>query len=189
MAGPADGSCTRSRRQREAIAEIAKALDRSGSSRTPAVSGGKVAGRRELEAAGVPMVHFPVNSFRSSGAVSGAFALARYVRRHEIRLVHTFDYPATVFAVPAGRFLHRRRLFRANVPIAIWSRRLSPLGRMTDLMVDAIVVNCDFVRRHLQQDERVPASRIQLCYNGIDLDAFRPLGCSQAAGTRRAILW
>jgi glycosyltransferase involved in cell wall biosynthesis len=42
-------------------------------------------------------------------------------------------------------------------------------------MVDAIVVNCDFVRRHLEQDERVPASRIQLCYNGIDLDEFRPL--------------
>jgi glycosyltransferase involved in cell wall biosynthesis len=46
---------------------------------------------------------------------------------------------------------------------------------MTDHLVDAIVVNCDFVRRHLEQEERVPTDRIQLCYNGIDLDVFSPL--------------
>jgi hypothetical protein len=32
-----------------------------------------------------------VLSFRSPGAISGAFQQVRYVRRHKIRLVHTFD--------------------------------------------------------------------------------------------------
>jgi glycosyltransferase involved in cell wall biosynthesis len=53
-------------------------------------------------------------------------------------------------------------------------RGYRPLVRMTDHLVDAIVVNCDFVRRHLQQEERVPDARIQLCYNGIDLETFSP---------------
>ncbi len=156
------------------LREIAKALDRSGFQPHAGCFRADGAGRRELEAAGVPVVHFPVYSFLSTGAVSGAFALARYVRRHGIRLIHAFDYPTGVFAVPAGRFLtsakvvSSQRSHRDLIP-----RHYRPLVLMTDHLVDAIVVNCDFVRRHLQQDERVPDARIQLCYNGIDLEAFR----------------
>jgi glycosyltransferase involved in cell wall biosynthesis len=157
------------------LREIAKTLDRSlfqphaGCFRTDG------AGRQELEAAGVPVTHFPVYSFLSPAAVSGAFSLARYVRQNGIRLIHTFDYPAAVFAIPAGRFLtsanvvSSQRSHRDLIP-----RGYRPLVRMTDHLADAIVVNCDFVRRHLQQDERVPGARIQLCYNGIDLEAFHP---------------
>src|SRR2546421_9250357 len=79
---------------------IAKALDRSrfephvGCFRPGGLRG------RELEAAGLPITHFPVHSFASPRAVSGALQLARFIRDHGIRLVHTFDYPLTVFAVP-----------------------------------------------------------------------------------------
>ena len=158
------------------LREIAKALDRSRFHPHAGCFRPDGAGRRELEAAGVPVVHFPVDSFRSPGAVSAAFHLARYVRRQKIRLVHSFDYPSTVFAVPACRFLtssaviSSQRSHRDLIP-----RGYRRLVRMTDHMVDAIVVNCDFVRRHLEQQERVPPGRIQICYNGIDLEAFSPL--------------
>jgi glycosyltransferase involved in cell wall biosynthesis len=158
------------------LREIAKALDRSAFEPHVGCFRPEGEGRRELEAAGVPVARFPVASFRSPGAVSGAFQLARYIRRHKIRLVHTFDYPATVFAVPASRFLtsaavlSSQRSHRDLIP-----RGYRRLVRMTDHLVDAIVVNCDFVRRHLEQEERVPANRIQLCYNGVDLDVFSPL--------------
>ena len=157
------------------LREIAKALDRSGFQPHAGCFRTDDAGRRELETAGVPVAHFPVHSFLSPPAVSGAFALARYVRRHRIQLIHTFDYPATVFAIPVGRFLtsakvvSSQRSHRDLIP-----RGYRPLVRMTDHLVDAIVVNCDFVRRHLQQEERVPDARIQLCYNGIDLETFSP---------------
>src|SRR5271155_2457451 len=84
---------------------IARALDRSRFQPHVGCFRLEGPGQRELEAAGVPVVHFPVDSFRSTAAVSGAFNLARYVLRHKIRLIHSFDYPSTVFAVPAGRFL------------------------------------------------------------------------------------
>ena len=161
------------------LREIAKALDRSQFQPHVGCFRPEGEGRRELEAAGIPVAHFPVRSFGSLGAVSGALELARYVRRHKIRLVHTFDYPATVFAVPAGRLLtsaavvSSQRSHRDLIPGGY--RRLV---RMTDHMADAIVVNCDFVRRHLEQEERVPAGRIQLCYNGIDLEAFTPVGAA-----------
>jgi glycosyltransferase involved in cell wall biosynthesis len=155
--------------------EIAKALDRSRFEPHIGCFHPEGAARRELEAAGVPLVHLPVYSFASAGAASGAFQLARYVRHNNIRLVHTFDYPLTVFAVPLGRFftpavvLSSQRSHRDLIP-----RNYRRLVRVTDRLVDAIVVNCEFIRRHLQHDEHLPAGRIQLCYNGIDLDTFRP---------------
>jgi glycosyltransferase involved in cell wall biosynthesis len=156
------------------LREIAKSLDRSRFQPHAGCFRPEGAGRHELEAAGVPVVHFPVYSFVSPSAVSGAFQLMRYVRRHKIRLIHTFDYPTTVFAVPAGRFLTSAAVLSSQRS----HRDLIPPGyrrlvRMTDNLVDGIVVNCDFVQRHLEQEERVPASRIQLCYNGIDLETFR----------------
>jgi glycosyltransferase involved in cell wall biosynthesis len=41
-------------------------------------------------------------------------------------------------------------------------------------MAHAVVVNCEFVRQHLQNDEGVPSGRIRLCYNGVDLEEFQP---------------
>jgi len=155
------------------MTEIAKALDRSrfephvGSFRPEGLRG------KELQAAGVPIAHFPVYSFVSPGALSGAWQLARYIRRHEIRLVLTYDYPLTVFATPIAHF------FTSAIAVssARCHRDLIPgnylkLIRKTDRLVDAIVVNCEFLKRHLVEDEGVPAGRIQLCYNGIDLEQF-----------------
>ncbi len=45
---------------------------------------------------------------------------------------------------------------------------------MTDRLVDGIVVNCEYMRQHLENDENVPAKLIHLCYNGIDTAVFRP---------------
>ena len=164
------------------LAETAKALDRS--QFQPHVGCLRPGGLRwrELEAAGVPLVHFPVRSLASPSAISGAWQLARYIRRHKIRLVHTFDYPLAVFGVPAARFLtsavvlSSTRGHRELVP----SNYLK-LTRITDRLVRAIVVNCEFLKRHLIQDENVPAGRIELCYNGLDLEQFRPLDSPRPA--------
>lgn len=156
--------------------EVAKALDRARFEPHVGCFHPEGTARRELDAAAVPVVHFPVYSFASPRAVSGALAFARYVRRRKIRLVHAFDYPAAVFAVPATRFLtsaaavSSQRSHRDLIPPSY-----RQLVRLTDRLAGAIVVNCEFVRRHLELEERVPPARIKLCYNGIDLDVFRPL--------------
>jgi glycosyltransferase involved in cell wall biosynthesis len=41
-------------------------------------------------------------------------------------------------------------------------------------MVDGVVVNCEAMRRHMVEDEGVPARLIRLCHNGIDTGHFRP---------------
>ncbi len=113
------------------ITEIAKTLDRSRFN--PHVGCFRPQGIRnaELCAAGVPIVHFPVNSFASLGALSEAWKLANYIRRHRIRLVHSFDYPLTLFGVPVARCLTRavvvssQRSHRSLIP-----RQIPAIGSM-----------------------------------------------------------
>jgi L-malate glycosyltransferase len=157
------------------LALLARALDRS--QFTPIVGCFRPAGLRgrELAAVRVPIQQFPVYSFASPSAAIGALQLARFIRSRGIRLVHAFDYPLAVFAVPVTRFLtaavalSSQRSHRDLIP-----SHYRPLVRLTDRLAHAVVVNCESVRRHLERDERVPPDRIRLCYNGVDLDEFRP---------------
>jgi glycosyltransferase involved in cell wall biosynthesis len=48
------------------------------------------------------------------------------------------------------------------------------LLRVTDRLADGIVVNCDYMRRHLLDDEHISAKLIHLCYNGVDTSIFHP---------------
>lgn len=168
------------------LAETARGLALDGDAWQPHVAcfypGGFRA--RELEATGVPVLELGVRSLVSASAASGAQRLGRYVARHGIQLVHAFDVPSDLFVVPVSR------LYR--VPVVLSSQRahraLTPgitrhLLRLTDRMVDAIVVNSRAVARELTAEDGVPPSMIRLAYNGLDTVAFR------RDGQRAAMPW
>jgi glycosyltransferase involved in cell wall biosynthesis len=155
------------------LTEIARGLDRS--LFAPHVACFRATGFRaeELREAGVPLVRLPAGSLMKPSTLAGAFHFGQYLRKHKIQLVHTYDTPMNLFGVPAAR------LFR--IPVVLSSQRayreLTPpfgrrLLRLTDRLVDGIVVNCEALRRHLIEDERARASKIELCYNGIDTETF-----------------
>jgi len=131
----------------------------------------------ELRRRGVPVLHLQVTSFKKPSVFSGAGQLISYIRKHHIRLVHTFDYPLNCFGVPVAR--------AARVPVVLSSqradRRLTPrlyltVLRLTDRLVSGIVVNSEAVRSEMMTAEHVAAPLLQLCYNGIDTDRFYPEG-------------
>ena len=130
--------------------------------------------RRDLDAAGIPVLHLPVYSFKSAAAAMAARKLTRYLRSNNIQIVHTFDAPLNIFAVPVARL--------AGTPAVISSQRahrdlVSPLNRLllraTDRLADAIVVNCREMRRHLLADEHVNENKIHLCYNAVNTERYR----------------
>jgi glycosyltransferase involved in cell wall biosynthesis len=127
-----------------------------------------------LEQAGVPILHLPVYSFKSPAVVRAAGQLIRYIHQHRIQIVHSFDAPLNVFAVPVARL--------AGTPAVLSSQRgdrnlttqrLKRLLRITDRLADAVVANCEYMRRYLIDEERVPERKVRLCYNGIDTDQYR----------------
>ena len=165
------------------LAEIAAALDRR--EFTPHVGCFTGGGFRaqELREAGVPILELGVKSFVSGSAVVGARKMGAYVKAQGIRLVHGFDVPADLFAVPVARWygaevvLSSQRAHRALTPGV--TRRL--LG-ITDRMVDGIVVNSRAVARELA-GEGVKEGLIRLAYNGVDTEHFR------RGGERASLPW
>ncbi len=132
---------------------------------------------RELKRAGVPVLELGVRSLVSLSALDGARRLGRYLRRHRIQVVHAFDVPSVLFAVPVARWY--------RVPVVLSSQRahraLTPgltrhLLRLTDRLAEGIVVNSQAVARELVAEDGVPRSLLHLAYNGIDTDRFRPAG-------------
>lgn len=159
------------------MTEVAKGLDRNRF--TPHVACFHPEGIRgeELRAAAVPILHLPVTSFASVSALRGGAALMRYIRHHGIRIVHSYDVPLNIFSVPFAKLAHgpvvlsSQRAHR-NLTPGLYTRLL----RITDQMIDGIVVNCLHMRDHLTEEERISPELIHLCYNGIDFLVFRREG-------------
>ncbi len=141
---------------------------------TPYVAAYKPEGPRyeELKRAGVPIVHMDLSSLASMKALRAAVQLRAMIRQKEIEVVHAFDASA-VFVVPLARAL--------RVPVVLSSmlgsrslldEKSQKQLKFTDRLVDAVVVNCEAMRRDLVDDWSVPAQRIELCYNGVDTSEF-----------------
>jgi glycosyltransferase involved in cell wall biosynthesis len=156
------------------VAKLAKALPRQRF--TPYVATYNAAGPRfeELTDAGVPILHVPLASIKSPSALYQAVRFGWFLLRKGIRVVHAWDASA-VFAVPIARLLRRPAVLSSM----LGSRKLLDADsrhrlQFTDRLVDAVVVNCEAMRKHLVGDCGVPASKIELCYNGVDISEFRP---------------
>jgi glycosyltransferase involved in cell wall biosynthesis len=171
------------------LVEIAKALDRSRFEVHVGCFHPQGFRSAELSREGIPILHLPVYSFRSFAAVRGAWRLATYLRRRRIRLVHTFDTPMNCFAVPVARV--------CGVPVVLSSQRASrrlsnrweqKMLRVTDRLVDATIVNCEAVRRHMVEHEDVRPERLRVCYNGLDTERFQPLPMQRPAALAGASL-
>lgn len=126
----------------------------------------------QLRAAGIPLVHFPVYSFRSRGAAVNQWRLARFIRSRGIRLVHTFDAPLTVYATAAVRYFTPAVMLSSQRGHRSLTPEYRKLLRWTDRRVNGIVVNCEYMKRHLMEEEAVPESLVRVCYNAIDLEKF-----------------
>ena len=153
------------------LTKIAKGLDRRRFE--PHVGCFRPEGIRqaEIRAAGVPIFHLPVRGMLSPTWASGALSLASYLRRHRIRVVHSFDAPMDIFAIPVAWACRTSAVVKSH----LWYRHMVAHHRimaMTDRMADAIIVNSNAVRRDLTTRWHVPDDRMNLCYNGVETSIF-----------------
>ena len=116
---------------------------------------------------------FRLNSFYDLHTARQVWRFARYLRKHEIDVVHTHDFYTNVFGMAAAAL--------ARVPVRIASRRESAVRPETQRLVErsayraahAVVANCEDVRQQLIR-EGVPAQKVRTIYNGLDLARVQP---------------
>jgi L-malate glycosyltransferase len=164
------------------LAELARSLDRQQFDPVVACFTGGGMRADELRQAEIPVVEFPVRSFRSAATATVASSFFTWLRRSDVRIVHPFDVPTVLFAVPIAR--------AARVPVVLSSQRgdrrlfshafQRALG-LTDRLADSVVVNSDYIRRVLVSEFGLADQKIRTCPNGIDTTRFRPDGGSHRA--------
>lgn len=127
--------------------------------------------RSELEEAGVPVVRFPVTSFRSLSVLQGLAAFRQYTKSRNIALVHSFDVPTNIFGCAAAHFsgvpfIASQLWFRESIPsmwgLHIWSMRNAK----------AVVVNSYAVRERLLREQPRLNGRVTVSHNGVETNIF-----------------
>ncbi len=98
--------------------------------------------------------------------------LARWLRRHRVELVHVHDFYSTMLAVPAAK-LAGAKVIVGRLDLAHWHgpARRAVHARFSR-MADHVVANADAIRRMVMEEEGVPASRVSVIHNGLDLPRF-----------------
>ena len=171
------------------VAEVAMSLDQRRFRPTVGCFNGRGVRADDLRRAGVPVVEFPVRSFASPRTALLASQVIAWLRRHRVALVHPFDVPTDLFAVPVAR--------AARVPIVLSSqrgdRRLFSRGeqralKVIDRLVDGVVVNSDYVRRVLESEFGVPNAKIYTCHNGLDTTLFHPADRPERAAAADSVV-
>ena len=117
---------------------------------------------------------FRLDSFYDLNFLKQIRNCARFLRENEIEIVHTHDFYTNVFGIAAARL--------AKVKVKIASKRETGGMRSTAqkaiekkifAVSDAIAVNSKAVEKYLL-DEKIPAEKIEVIYNGLDLERLKP---------------
>lgn len=141
--------------------------------------------RKEAEQIGLgEIAEYPLNSFYDRNFLSQVGRCVRFLRQHEIDVVHTHDFYTNIFGLVAGRL--------ARVPVRIASKRdtqgfSTPMQKRLERYVfrhaHAVITNAEAVEKQLV-DENVPREKIVTVYNGLDMKRVAP----QSQLDREAVL-
>lgn len=167
------------------LVELATGLDRRFSPMVCCLTGaGPLA--RDLEAAGVPVMVVGMRGIRQARGLArvtailtwpaGLFRLLRFVRRSRPHILHGLLFHGYVLGAFAGRV--------AGVAIVVASRRslshFKQHRRLYRLLEDRanrwtrlVIANSEAVRADAMQSEGLPADKVIVIHNGLDLAAYQ----------------
>jgi glycosyltransferase involved in cell wall biosynthesis len=97
---------------------------------------------------------------------------ARWLRANRIQLVHAHDLYTALIAVPAAK-IARCAVIVGRLDLVHWTGRLRrPAMRALTRAADHVIANAKAIQTMLVETEGIPAERVSVIYNGIDVGAF-----------------
>ena len=128
--------------------------------------------------AAIEELGLPVEEFGLRGSLARLntghqiLRLAAFMAREGVRLVHANDFYANLLAVPAAR-LTGAKVIASRFDLGHWySRAHHVLEALASRTADAVYTNAEAVRDMCVAQEGIPADRVVVVHNGIDLEEF-----------------
>jgi glycosyltransferase involved in cell wall biosynthesis len=141
----------------------------------------------QAKAKGIEVLHLPVARYYTPHALRQAFKLARLIRERRIDVVQTFHYKSDIYGAVIARLAGVKHIVSSKRDAADYKGAfrffMHKLVRpITSRYIAVSAVVADVIRRK----EGVPAERISVIYNGVDLDNYQvPDAATKAAAKAR----
>jgi glycosyltransferase involved in cell wall biosynthesis len=145
-----------------------------------ALRGGGVL-RSEVERMQIPVVDFPLTSFYDSSMVQQTRRFVSYLKKHEIKIVHSHDFYSNIFAMTVASLAGvRGRIASKRETTGTRTRAQRTAERGAFKLAQAVVANAGAVKEHLIE-LGVPDNKIVVIYNGLDMTRFNLNGDAREA--------
>jgi glycosyltransferase involved in cell wall biosynthesis len=127
----------------------------------------------EIENRSVPIREYPIDSLHNLRTLHQQLRFARDLVRDRIQIVHTHNFYANVFALPAARLAGVRVVLASIRDTGVYQTPMQKhVQKMACRMAHRVVVNADAIRSWLVADG-YRRDRIVVIRNGIDLSGFQ----------------
>jgi glycosyltransferase involved in cell wall biosynthesis len=133
--------------------------------------------RSQVERLPIPLIDFPLTSFYDANMLHQMRKFVSYLRKHRIRLVHSHDFYSNIFGMNGsllagvrGRIASKRETAGTRTPVQARVERY-----VFRHVAHEVVANAAAVKDYLIH-EGVPAEKIAVVHNGLDLSRFRQNG-------------
>ncbi len=119
-----------------------------------------------------PEVFSLQGSLARPNTLKQVWRLAGWLRRERVQLVHAHDFYSTMLVVPAAK-LAGTKVIVGRLDLAHWhgKARRALLQQLT-AMADHVVANAEAIREMLVGEEGLPAERVTVIHNGLDVARF-----------------
>ena len=128
--------------------------------------------RSEIERLHIPVIDFPLTSFYDSNMVQQTRRFVSYLKQHQIKIVHSHDFYSNIFGMTGAALAGvRGRVASKRETTGTRSLAQRTAERGAFKLARAIVANAGAVKEHLI-GLGVPARKIEVIYNGLDMTRF-----------------
>jgi glycosyltransferase involved in cell wall biosynthesis len=118
-----------------------------------------------------PIYLLPLRRTYGLQAIRAAFELRRFLKKQEIRIVHTFFESSDLWAGFVTKTVSKAKLVWSRRDMGILRNGKHRLAyRLMAGVPDAVFAVSEQVRRHSIEIDRIAPERVHTIYNGLDLD-------------------
>ena len=97
-----------------------------------------------------------------------------YLKKCKIDIVQTYFFDSSVFGVLSAKLAGVKKIISCKRDMGFWyTPNLLRVLKIINKFVDRFLVNSHAVKKHISKYESIPPQKIDVIYNGIDLEPFK----------------
>ncbi len=132
--------------------------------------------RSHVELLQVPVIDFPLTSFYDANMARQTWKFVSYLKKHKIEIVHSHDFYSNIFGMSGSSLAGiRGRIASKRETTGTRTRAQTTVELSAFRLAHSIVANAAAVKEQLIGDG-VPADKVVVIHNGIDLNRFQQNG-------------